>query len=564
MALPATLPFPANWSSVHSYTLLAAATILCLVPFSRRAFHVDDTLFVWCAQNIAEQPLNPYGFEVTWDATPQAMSDITQNPPLASYYAALAGTAFGWSERALHLSFLLITMLLVLGVYRLARKFTRFPLLAASATLLTPGLLVSASSVMCDTMMLAIWIWACVFWIEGLERGNYVLLILAAVLAGASALTKYFGISLIPLFAVYALLRMRRGGGWIFCLLIPVAILIGYQSWTQELYGHGLLFGAAEFAERQRAAAGMSWPAMAIAGASFAGGCALSGLAFAPLLWSRFRLAAIAGVSLLGALAVMLGWVELGYHVGGQTALFALRHNWLVGGYLELFILSGVSLVTLAVFDCMERKNADSVFLALWALGTFIFAAFVNYTVNARSVLPLIPAAGILIARQLEKTESDFNQLRWKVAVALVFSGATSLVVASADADLANSARQSAAMIVGKTRARTGTLWFEGHWGFQYYMEQSGAHPLDMERPAARPGDVIAVPFNNYQLRRVPPRLVGSQEEFDLHPGGWASTIDASLGAGFYSSYWGPLPYFIGPAPAEHYTILQLAAPHAQ
>ena len=37
------------------------------------------------------------------------------------------------------------------------------------ATLLTPGFLVSANSVMCDTMALALWLWAIIFWVEGLE-----------------------------------------------------------------------------------------------------------------------------------------------------------------------------------------------------------------------------------------------------------------------------------------------------------------------------------------------------------------------------------------------------------
>lgn len=47
------------------------------------------------AQNIAKRPLEPYGFEITWDWVPQQMSEVTQNPPLVSYYAVLAGIAFG-------------------------------------------------------------------------------------------------------------------------------------------------------------------------------------------------------------------------------------------------------------------------------------------------------------------------------------------------------------------------------------------------------------------------------------------------------------------------------------
>jgi hypothetical protein len=39
----------------------------------------------------------------------------------------------------------------------------------------------------------------------------------------------------------------------------------------------------------------------------------------------------------------------------------------------------------------------------------------------------------------------------------------------------------------------------------------------------------------------------------------WASTLSWELGAGFYDYFWGPLPYAVGPVPAERYTVVQLA-----
>ena len=227
-------------------------TLACLVPFSGRAFHVDDPLFVWAGRQIVKSPGNPYGFDLIWDFTRVRMSDVTQNPPLASYYAAAVGSVAGWSERALHLGFLAITLALVLGTYRLAEKFTKYPLLAALATLLTPGLLVSASSVMCDTMMLALWVWAVICWIEGLEPERPGLLILSGMLVGAAELTKYFGAALIPLLVVYSIMRLRKPGRWMLYLLIPIAMLWGYQHWTASIYGQGLLTRAAVFAAGMR------------------------------------------------------------------------------------------------------------------------------------------------------------------------------------------------------------------------------------------------------------------------------------------------------------------------
>lgn len=150
------------------------------------------------------------------------MSEITKNPPLACYYAAAIGAIAGWSERAMHLGFLLPALAMVLGTYRLAQRFTRSPLIATAATLLTPGVLTSATSVMCDTMMLAFWTWAVVLWVEGLDSGKQRYLLASGLLMAGAVLTKYFGICLVPLLFVYSIARQRRLGVWAYYLALPI------------------------------------------------------------------------------------------------------------------------------------------------------------------------------------------------------------------------------------------------------------------------------------------------------------------------------------------------------
>ncbi len=48
-------------------------------------------------------------------------------------------------------------------------------------------------------MMLALWIWAAIFWIEGIDSDRPVFLAASVILIAASALTKYFGAALVPL-----------------------------------------------------------------------------------------------------------------------------------------------------------------------------------------------------------------------------------------------------------------------------------------------------------------------------------------------------------------------------
>src|SRR5436190_12967367 len=67
-------------------------SVLLLAPllvFLKRPFHIDDPLFIWVARHIQTDPLNPYGFAVNWYGFSMPMSEVTKNPPLASYYIAL-------------------------------------------------------------------------------------------------------------------------------------------------------------------------------------------------------------------------------------------------------------------------------------------------------------------------------------------------------------------------------------------------------------------------------------------------------------------------------------------
>ena len=550
--------FP-NWSSAHSYALLAAATLLSLIFFSEKAFNVDDTLFLFAARQIVKHPLDPYGFQLIWNTRQTHMSDITMNPPLACYYAAVAGRIAGWSERALHLAFLLPGIAAILGTYRLARRYTRFPLLAALAALLTPGMLISATSVMCDTMMVALWIWAVILWVEGLDPVKPYFLLGAGILMAASALTKYFGIALIPLLMVYSLMRLRRLGWWAAYFVIPIAALLGYEMWTADLYGQGLIAGAANFAGSQRESQHGSTTAHALVSLSFTGGCALSVLPLLPLLWRWKQILAGAVASAPAAMALTFNWVDYGMRVEAtQAAQSAVDHWALISSQLMLCTLTGISVLALATSEIRRnKKDADAWLLALWIAGTWIFAGFLNWTVNARSVLPLIPAAGILMIRRLETMPSILTPRRSIVVMAcgLTIVGLLSFWITASDVAWANSGREAADLIYERTRKERGTVYFLGHWGFQYYMQAKGIVPGDEVNSDFREGDLVVIPKNNTELISPPRGFDFAIYEQLTFPGQLATTMNFGLGAGFYSSNWGPLPFAFGRVPPEVYFI---------
>lgn len=539
-----------RWKNHYSYLVLTVLTLVCLLPFSGKAVHVDDTLFVWAAQHIVQHPLDPYGFNVVWYSTAMPMSEVTKNPPLASYYIAAIASVAGWSERTLHLAFLFPALIVILGTYYLAQRFTRNPLLAAAATLLTPCFLISSTSMMCDTSMVAAWILAVIFWLEGLDRNKPALLACAGVLIAVSALAKYFGMALMPLLLVYTLFRQRRISVSILYLLIPVLMLAEYQHWTHTLYGKGLLSQAAEYSSGQH----VEWTARLLTGLSFVGGCALTATAFSPLLWSWRRISWGVTLAGLAGFSYAMGWIA--------TPALALAddRNW-VGVQFALFLTGGIAVGALVFSDWRKRKDADSLLLGLWVLGTFVFAVFVNWTVNARSVLPLIPAVGILLARRVDPMKPLLGRDRWKLIAPLAAAGIVSLWITSADARLANSAREAAQFVRDHSSVDRSTVSFQGHWGFQYYMQAFGFQPFDVNSQTVRNGDLVVIPKNNTNTTPVFPQVIASSQTLQIDVNRGASTMSPSLGAGFYFDGWGPLPYAFGSVPPESYTLIKVKDP---
>jgi hypothetical protein len=543
-----------RWLALHPNWTLLLVVLAALAPFLAKPFNIDDPLFIWTAHQIHAHPGDPYGFDVNWYGMSGPMWDVMENPPLAGYYLALAAGIFGWSEIALHFAFLLPAVAAILGTCRLARRFCDHFMLAAVAVLITPVFLVSATTVMCDVLMLAFWVWAVVLWLEGMERNDGWRLCGAGLLIALAAMTKYFGISLVPLLAVYGVVEKRRLGRWVACLLIPLAALGAYQWATRVLYGHALVSEATDYAKFAKGFLGVSGIASGLTALTFTGGC-LAVVAFlAPLLWRTRVLAMFAGGSVVLAAAKFLGESLLKKHDavqdGSQICVEFQILFWAAGG---------LGVLALALADVWGRRDARSWLLALWVLGTFLFAAFFNWTVNGRSILPMAPAVGILLARRLEQKVLKGRNTRPRgAAIGLAAGAALALLVTRADFCLALAVRQSAQQVCAGYGRGPGTLWYQGHWGFQFYMDAMGALPLDIRRSRLKSGDFLVVPQNNTSLYLVNPEMVTLRETIAVFGPHWLTTWNRAPGAGFYASTFGPLPFAFGPVPPENVSLYAL------
>lgn len=530
-----------------------AVTLACLVPFLDKAFNIDDPMFLWTAKHIVVDPLDPFGFKVNWGGSPNPMWLQTKNPPLACYYLAFASRFVGWREAGLHAFMLVPTTSAVLGTYQLARRFCRSALIAALICLFTPAFLASSTSVMCDVPMLATWVWAVVLWVRGLDEDRLPLLFASGALIAASALIKYYGIALVPLLAMYSLLRLKRFGAWTVCLALPMAVLGAYQVWSRAVYGVGLLTNATVFASNARDIYGMP-PFEKIVGAlAFTGGCLIAALFFAPLIWSRRALLGGAVTAVLCALLLArLGEVGL-YKLIDESG----RPSWAIIAQMAVLITAGFGVILLGADDLRDRRDADSALIAVWLLGTLVFAGAVNWTVNARSILPAAPALGILIARRLELQgkPSSFPTARCAFA-ALIPAAVISLWVAWADCTLANAQRTAADLIHATYAAPGRTLRLQSHWGLQYYLTQfPDVVEMDADRFVCKRGDVIVISVNNVNRLGVPKNAFDARPSITIPIRTGLAVLRAEMCAGFYSDLFGPMPFVFGAVPDESFEI---------
>jgi 4-amino-4-deoxy-L-arabinose transferase-like glycosyltransferase len=532
---------------------------------------MDDPLFIWSAQHIRTELLNPFRFDVNWYGKMEPMTTVTKNPPLACYYIAAAGSSLGWSEVALHAAFLLPVLAAVLGTYRLAQRWCRNPLLAALMFSFTPVFLVSSSTVMCDTLMLGFWVWAVVFWVEAAESKSIAKYLLAGLLALCAGLTKYFGIALVPLLAAYSLMKQRSIGRWAVGLLPAVIGIAAWDFACQHLYGRSVLFDAATYAGHSSdvaASLGAKLQSVLIAIDFTGGSLAMCAFVAFTVIPRRTVLWVAAGTIIFAVLLFTAGGFLRDYGpIEGST-------RWLLKAQVVFWAVGGAAILAVTGLELRERRDAETWLSGLWILGTLVFTALFNWTVNGRSILPMGPPVAILLARKIEGllsrrrpdatgSVSRVGLSGWALAGAMTAGGLLGVSVLRADFLFAQTARASALQASLKYSTRQNLLWFQGHWGFQYYMQQRGARAVDEGHSALQPGDIVAVPVNNGDYTPFRPDLVVLREMMPVNgpQPRCLTTMKGEVGAGFYAAERGPLPFSWGLVPEEKVAIL-LLEPH--
>jgi Dolichyl-phosphate-mannose-protein mannosyltransferase len=552
--------------------ILFGLCVLCvflLLPFAARPLHIDDPMFVWAAQHIVHHPSNFYGYLVNWEGIIRPMAKIFPIPPLTSYFLAAVSCVVGWNAFSLHLTFLPISLATVVGIYFLAARFCSRPGLCVLLVLLCPAFWVSSTTLMCETPLLCLWVWGTLLWIWGSQRSAWFFLP-ATLLVALCILTKFTALGLIPLLALHAVLKSAPAPIRIMqvvSLASASAVCIFYNSVFFHLYGIGALENAALYASNSRAMLDIPFGLGIFDTLAFVGGGGFIACLLVLLViwrpWARIVVVAfalIATVLLASSAFPPPGWIsQSASNPGITTGSIAFYFQ-----FVLLFALAVVLMINIGgTFTRGWRRGhwRDDAFLISWIASIFIFAGFLNWSINCRSILPMIPAVCIMVVRGLDR----FERLpSIPTAVAILIGGALALAVTIGDYHLAVTGKMAADILPGEIARSTfdttnHKVWLAGHWGLQYYLQPKGFEQLDGLSPAIKPGDFILFANDRFGGNAHGQGFVLVRNMI-IGKGCWVSTADPYMGAGFYHSNGYLLPFVFGPIPPASFTLVQTTA----
>lgn len=510
----------------RDFALLAFLTLLVTVPFLGKPFHIDDTFVLHISELILANPWDPFAGQFDWFGHELSVWEATTNPPLVSYYLAPFAWLSGFSEIVLHGAMVLFYALLALGTFLLARRFTAAPRWITAFVMLSPAVVISGN-VMRDVPGAALATLAAALYIHGVDTGDRRSKAAGALLGGLAVLAKYSMGVLLPVLALYPILRGRkwREVGWLF---LSGAVVLAWCLHTLVIYGQ--IHPWYLFLERS-ADSGFGWEdkfqgAFLILGSS---------LFLVPaLLWEagkRRLWRCLAAVALTSGFVALHGYLYYKGSMDGQFYLWGL-----LGGALVAFAAWG---------SREDSESRDALFLFLWVTAALIFSVKLVPFQAVRHLILLLPPMLIILFRFLGRGKGTALP-GTLLGILLAVQGSVAFLGQAADYEYAEAYRDFARGYVQPSSE--GSTWYVGHWGWKFYADRSGWQQLHRDGPAPRAGDFLVWPqkvhigdvFGGKNDLRDRLQLISSSPVPARIP---IKTMSTEGRASFYAVVRGRLPY---------------------
>jgi hypothetical protein len=514
-----------------------------------KAVHIDDTGHLEIAKEIIKNPLHPMSGMVNWQNSAKPIHLLNQ-PHLFFYLLAACIYFFGDSEIAFHLLLSLFSFLCILFFYFLAKNLRlRHPTVWPAFLALGPGFIPS-QNIMCDIPMLSMWLiffWAILH--PKSSTGGYRYYIFASLASALAILIKYLSLVLLPILLLDILLKKRWNA--IGTLAIPVFALAGWSLFNYFDYG------GIHILERKNFPFGF-WNGVynSINWAIALGAVAPFSVLILPDFFRRRIGKTILIASFLLFLVITLlrtPYFDSGLKVG------------ILGG---CFFSNGLALT----FLCFSRgfrgfrslgptsgeEERRLLILFLWILAPMAFIILFPPFPAVRHVLVVIPA--ILLMLGIFIRERVPNRALY---VAVLFTFVAGGVISLSDWEYADVYRVQASRIRAQLRP-TSSIWFLGHWGWQWYAKKAGMKEFDTQRTHLREGDLVIIPelVRKQELLKEHESLLVKKFEITVEPTplSFIRTMSIWPWGGYYafSIEGNSLPWTITAQALEKFSIFEV------
>jgi hypothetical protein len=465
--------------------LLGVAVLLTLLN-AFKPLHMDDTAYYHYASQIAEHPLDPYGFDVHWYDFPLPANHVLA-PPLLPYWWAIALRLFGDQPLAWKLWLLPFSLLLVFSLHWLLRRFARgLELPLTCMAVLSPTLLPSFN-LMLDVPALALGLTAVVLSIRSVDRRSWRGAVAAGLVAGLAMQTKYTAFLVPGVILLYAWqYRQLRLG--VLAAALAVVVFTAWEGLVALGYGEShFLYHWRHGPSDPKRPFVLIMPLLGILGGTAA---TVGLLALTALGASRRTIVFGAAFVILGVVALAVVPDAYTVYLQDEAGKPRLTLNNLIVG--PAGVLVGLALVSVA--GRLRTGRADR-FLVLWLVLEVVgYCALTPYAA-VRRVLGVAIIATLVVGRLAARScrEPERRQLvQGVVALSIVLA----LVYLDVDYRDAGAERRAVARAARWVRRRDpeAQVYFAGHWGFQFYAERAGLTGMVPHDSRPRSGDWLVIP----------------------------------------------------------------------
>jgi hypothetical protein len=454
--------------------LCAIFAITSLFNISK-AVHIDDPVYIETGRSLMQDLGHPLSTQMNWNEIAEPLHSNNQ-PILLPALLALCTTIFGNSLFSMHLLMLLFNALSIVLSFRIAARLSKKPLFYIILFAMSPAFILG-QNLMTDLPCLSFWL---LFFDALLGRGNrgggYAL---AACAASLACLTKYVSLALFPVLIIIILFDRSWENLWVMC--IPCCVLAFWSLYNLSDYGgiHLLRFCVANTDPLYVLRKLLDWV--------FGLGAFLPlSVACMPYLYRKRMLWVV--VTILGLVLFALRRIFL-FESAIQSVAATLC------GFSGLLIVLTLILFARDTFKAIGRSDVeidrDRMILWIWLAAGGIFIVMLAPFMASRHILLILPPVIILLCEAIFPVVS-----RPWITAGSVLTVCLGCLLGIADWQWAQVYPTSIPTILAKSDG-PGTVWFTGHWGWQWYAAAAGMRQYDtsaFETP--RPGDRFVIPRN--------------------------------------------------------------------